>query len=113
MNNFIKDDKLQEHLGYFEAIKDIHIRSYEKAIAHIKIFMINYADTFHKKSDVLEKMKNHKYKIMKYLQELIYRIPNDNNLQHQLEYSRDYICNLFDNYIMEASDNLNEYYFPN
>ena len=111
MKSFTKDETLTQHLEVFNSIKGIDPRSHGKAHEHLKSFMLNYSHTYQDTTSSMRKMKHHKYKAVGYLQRMIHRIPNDATLEHDLVSSLESVDNTLNNYLMEASDRQNEYYF--
>jgi len=82
-------------------------RSYDKFIAHLKLFMLNYSN-----SKDVDKLNHNKNKLMHYLRRIPLRIHNDANLEYKLRYSIDSINTILENYVNEARTRTNQFYFP-
>jgi hypothetical protein len=107
-----KDEELHAYMLTIKEYERYDPRSYSKCISHLKNFMMYYSDTYHEGSTAMQKMKNHKIKVVYYVQRMIHRLPNDANMDYVMKNTLEKLNNKLDNYINEAADRKGEYYFP-
>jgi hypothetical protein len=92
-----------------ESNKEFDIHNHEKAIKHIKLFLMYYSQSFDDAS-MFEKMKNQHYEIMKYLNRMLFSIPNSMRryiyMKNAIE-NLDIICK---KYLHEIADKYNIQY---
>jgi len=74
-NSFQNDPNFTNYMLIIESNKEFDPKNYEKAMKHLKLFLMYYSQSFDDES-MFEKMKNQHYEIMKYLNRMLFVIPN-------------------------------------
>lgn len=110
IRNVAADKTLQEHILTLEQLRSYDSRSFDKGLSNLKSFFMYYSNTFSGK-EALPKLKIHRNKVEHYFQRMVYRLPNDAQMEYDVNNAVHQMIVILDNYIMEASDRHDEYYF--
>ena len=110
IRNVAADKTLQEHIVTLEQLRSYDPRSFDKGLSNLKSFFMYYSNTYYGK-EALPKLKIHRKKVEHYFQRMVYRLPNDAQMEYDVNNAVHQIIVILDNYIMEASDRHDEYYF--
>ena len=111
LKSITNDDSLNKQLATVAFCEQFDPRSFSKASAVLKGFMMTYSNTFHEPDQVLEKLTRQKKKIMHYLLRIPLRLHNDAKLEYKLENAIHKIDEILENYVTEAHDRHSKYYF--
>ena len=90
-NQFKNDPNFANYMLIIESNAEFDQRSYSKAMKHIKLFLMYYSQSFDKEYDVLHKMEYQHDKVIKYLNRMLFSIPNS---MRRYEYMQNAITNL-------------------
>ena len=102
-NTFQSDINFTNYMLIIESNKQFDQKNYEKAMKHLKLFLMYYSQSFDDKR-MFDKMKNQHYEIMKYLHRMIFSIPNS---MRRYKYMKNAVENLdliCKKYLKEISD---------
>lgn len=110
IQSFKSDKELSDIIDLTKRFEIYDRRSYNKFTHYMKNFMIVYSQSF-SDSHVIHKLKKHKYKLVGYLRKINMRLPNDVILQNKLLNNIQKLNIILENYINEACDRCDKYYF--
>tara|TARA_B110000977_G_C10720738_1_gene355097 strand:+ start:194 stop:553 length:360 start_codon:yes stop_codon:yes gene_type:complete len=108
--SFTNEPQLQLYLKAVYDCEQYDSNGVYKIKYYMKNFFMNYASTYAQK-EKLPKLMKRKKKIMKYLHNVKFRLPNDVELSHRYDESVLNIENILDNHIFKAYKYHNESYF--
>ena len=74
-NTFQNDPNFTNYMLIIESNKEFDLKNYEKSMKHLKLFLMYYSQSLDDQS-MFEKMKNQHYEIIKYLNRMLFSIPN-------------------------------------
>ena len=74
-NTFQSDPNFTNYMLIIESNKEFDLTNYEKAMKHLKLFLMYYSQSFNDES-MFDKMKNQHHEIIKYLNRMMFSIPN-------------------------------------
>lgn len=102
-NTFQSDPNFTNYMLIIESNKEFDPKNYEKSMKHLKLFLMYYSQSFDDKS-MFEKMKHQHYEVIKYLNRMLFAIPNSMRryvyMKNAIE-NLDLICK---KYIKEIAD---------
>ena len=102
-NTFQNDPNFTNYMLIIESNKQFDQRNYEKSMKHLKLFLMYYSQSFDDES-MFEKMKNQHHEIIKYLNRMLFSIPNS---MRRFVYMKNAVQNLdliCKKYIIEIAD---------
>jgi len=79
LNDFKKDPQFANYILIIESNQEFDRKNYKKSMRHLKLFLIHYSDSqnqLNNLSDIVEKLEHHKVNINKYLNRMLFSIPN-------------------------------------
>ena len=74
-NTFQNDPNFTNYMLIVESNKEFDSKNYEKSMKHLKLFLMYYSQSFDDET-MFEKMKNQHYETIKYLNRMLFSIPN-------------------------------------
>ena len=74
-NTFQNDPNFTNYMLIIESNKQFDQTNYEKSMKHLKLFLMYYSQSFDDES-MFEKMKNKQQEMIKYLNRMLFSIPN-------------------------------------
>ena len=105
------DQNLQKHLDVIYSCEAFYPHGMIKLKDYIKKFFVCYSESL-LVSSKLTKLKIYKDKCMKYIYSIKHRLHNDAKLDNKYDNATENINNLLENYIYNANNRNNQFYFP-
>ena len=102
-NTFQNDPNFINYMLIIESNKEFDITNYDKAMKHIKLFLMYYSQSFDDEQ-MFYKMKNQHYDVFKYLNRMMFSMPN---IMRRYTYMKNAIENLdliLKKYLKEIAD---------
>lgn len=100
----MKDDPAFSHyILIIESNSEFDKRSYEKAMKHFRIFMMYYSQAFDNEH-MYDKMKSQRDKVKKYLNRMLFAIPNSMKRYNYMKNAIENIDEILKNYIKQIAD---------
>jgi hypothetical protein len=109
----VNDEKLKVYLNNIFLAEDYDKRSVEKVKHFIRLFFLQYSKTFDTPSYRTNKrLVFYKDKVQNYSRRIIFRLPNDIQLEQIIKTSVENIDRCLEAYVVEASNRNHIRYFP-
>lgn len=102
-NTFQNDPNFTNYMLIIESNKEFDLKNYEKAMKHLKLFLMYYSQSFDNEN-MFEKMKNQHYEISKYLNRMLFSIPNSMRRYIYMKNAIENLDLIFKKYIKEIAD---------
>ena len=109
-HTFRNDPNFTNYMLIIESNKEFDIKNYEKAMKHIKLFLMYYSQAFDDKQ-MFEKMKNQHNDIIKYLNRMLFSIPNSMRRYLYMKNAKENINIIFQKYLKEIAEKYEMQYF--
>ena len=111
-NKYINDNQVKQKISILDTYTIFDERSVIKTKFYLRKFFIEYSKSYgiiNEKS--LNKMKEYKFKVLKYLNRIGFRIINDELKERNFRNLSSAFDNILDNYLFEAYDRNGKKYF--
>ena len=101
-NQFKNDPNFANYILIIESNAEFDQRSYSKAMKHIKLFLMYYSQSFDTEYNVLQKMEEQHDKVIKYLNRMLFSIPNSMRRYMYMQNAITNLDGLFKAYIQKS-----------
>ena len=102
-DNFKKDPNFTNYMLIIESNAEFDRKNYDKSMKHIKLFLMYYSQSFDN-IDMFEKMKTQHSQIQKYLNRMLFSIPNSMRRYNYMKNSVENLNLIFQKYITEVAE---------
>lgn len=102
-NIFQNDPNFTNYMLIIESNKEFDPKNYDKAMKHLKLFLMYYSQSFDDKH-MFDKMKNQHYETIKYLNRMLFLIPNSMRRYIYMKNAVENLDILCKNYLKEIAD---------
>jgi hypothetical protein len=109
--SFRKNPDFANYMLIIESNAEFNQESYEKAMKHIKLFLMYYSEAFEKKH-MFEKMKMQHNRIRKYLNRMLLSVPNGMRRHAYLKNAVENIDIIFKEYLTKIAQRYDIQYIP-
>ena len=108
-NKFKNDPDFTNYMLIIESNSVFDKKSYDKAIKHIKLFLMFYSESMEneKTNEMFYKMQHQHNKIIKYLNRMLFSIPNSMRRYTYMQISISNLDNIFKSYIEKIANKAN------
>ena len=103
INRLKSDPDFSHYLLIIESNSEFDKDSYDKVMKHLRIFMIYFSQAFENEV-MLEKMKRQHHKIMKYLNRMVFSIPNSMKRYNYMQSAIKNIDNILKGYTKQIEE---------
>ena len=102
-STFQNDPNFTNYMLIVESNKEFDQRNFDKAMKHIKLFLMYYSQSFDDEQ-MFYKMKNQHTDIMKYLNRMIFAMPNSLRRYTYMKNAIDNLNIIFKKYLTEVAN---------
>jgi len=102
-NTFQNDPNFTNYMLIIESNKEFDITNYDKAMKHIKLFLMYYSQSFDDEQMFYKMKTQHDY-IIKYLNRMMFSMPNSMRRYTYMKNSIENLNLIFKTYLKEVSD---------
>ena len=97
LNKLKNDPSFSHYILIVESNSEFDQQNYEKVMKHLRIFMMYYSTAFDNEH-MFDKMKNQHEKVVKYMNRMLFSIPNSMKRYNYMKYAIDNIDEILKSY---------------